>query len=370
MKKMQNLKQGARLTVPMIALAISGAFATQAHAQTNVTVYGRVVAGIDYQNHVAPTAGNSSSGSLLRQADNQYGTSFLGFQGVEDLGGGVKTLFDLETGFGTATGAGNGPALFNRKTYVGIGSAEAGTLKLGQDLTISDGSWDLDPMGHEFIGVENLNNGRSWGGGSVNNIEYTTPNWGGLTIFTQLGLGEVPGSTSKSQQKGIQATFARSNYMLRVQYDDRRDPNGQFSDLFAYSKEWTLGGTITLDKLKVLGGYQHFSAPDQAPGSAVAGTTGSPDEANQEWVGINYQTSTPLMVRAAFYHINLNNDGGSGNLYSLGVDYALSKRTVLYAAVGTVHNSAQTNFSVEASNNRPLAGQSQFGSYAGVSVSF
>lgn len=368
MKKMHIFNRSTQIKASVIALAISGTFAIQAHAQTNVTVYGRVVAGLDYQNNVA--TGANTTGSLWRQADNQWGTSFLGFKGEEDLGGGLKASFDLETGFGTATGAGNGPALFNRKAYVGIGSAEMGTLKLGEDLTIADGSWDLDPMGHEFIGVETLNNGRNWGGGSINNIEYFSPNWGGFSIFTQLGLGEVAGSSTASQQKGIQATFARSNYMLRAQYDDRRDTTGRFSDLFTFSKVWTLGGTVTLDKMKLLGGYQHFSAPDQVAGSAVAGTTGSPNSANQEWIGLNYQTASPLLLRAAFYHVNLNNGAGHANLYSAGVDYALSKRTVLYAGVGTVRNSAQTSFSVEASNNRPLAGQSQFGGYAGVSVSF
>ncbi|WP_316854227.1 porin, partial [Ralstonia holmesii] len=66
------------------SLALAG-WTAPALAQTNVTLYGRVASGIDYQNNVAPTA-TSPGGSLWRAADNQWGTSMFGFMGKEDLG--------------------------------------------------------------------------------------------------------------------------------------------------------------------------------------------------------------------------------------------------------------------------------------------
>ncbi|WP_316864932.1 porin, partial [Ralstonia mannitolilytica] len=79
-----------RATLPLCA-AILCAAAGAAHAQTNVTLYGRVAAGIDYQNNVAPTS-TSPGGSLWRGADNQWGTSMFGLMGKEDLGGGLQAV--------------------------------------------------------------------------------------------------------------------------------------------------------------------------------------------------------------------------------------------------------------------------------------
>ena len=67
---------------------------TSAHAQAETTVYGRVVAGVDYSTNVSNDG--KTSGSRLSAAGNQWGTSMIGFQGSEDLGGGVKAIFDLE----------------------------------------------------------------------------------------------------------------------------------------------------------------------------------------------------------------------------------------------------------------------------------
>src|SRR6266571_5867391 len=176
MKKIHNRTKRTQLIASATALTIFCAVAGQANAQT-ITPYGRVVAGVDYQSNVA--TGPNSSGSQIKLAANQWGTSFVGIFGETDIGGGVKASLVLETGMHTDKGAGNGTAIFNRKAYVGIGSASAGTLNFGEDLTIACGSWDIDPMGHGFMGVESLNHGRSWGGGVVNNIEYTSPNLGG-----------------------------------------------------------------------------------------------------------------------------------------------------------------------------------------------
>jgi predicted porin len=54
----------------------------------------------------------------------------------------------------------------------------------------------------------------------------------------------------------------------------------------------------------------------------------------------------------------------------LGANYSLSKRTLLYASVGTVRNGSNANFSVETTDNRPLPGQSQLGAYVGIAHVF
>jgi predicted porin len=76
-----------------------------------------------------------------------------------------------------------------------------------------------------------------------------------------------------------------------------------------------------------------------------------------------------LLFIGAGFHVNANNGGSHANLFMFGTNYILSKRTLLYVAVGNVRNGANADFSVETSNNR-LLGQSQAGAYLGITHTF
>ena len=91
--------------------------ASAAYSQSTVTLYGRVVAGVNYQTNIA--TGNGKSENLLSMTDNQWLPSILGFTGTEDLGGGLQGFFTLESGFSSTKGAAGG-LTFNRRSYVGV----------------------------------------------------------------------------------------------------------------------------------------------------------------------------------------------------------------------------------------------------------
>ena len=76
----------------LIAAATGGRF-----AQTSVTLYGRVDGGIEYLNHIAKP--NGGSGTRWSAESGDWGTSMFGLKGIEDLGGGLSTVFNLETAF-------------------------------------------------------------------------------------------------------------------------------------------------------------------------------------------------------------------------------------------------------------------------------
>lgn len=344
--------------VANVLCAALGLGAATVQAQSNVTLYGRVVSGVDYQNNIADAAGNGG-GTLLRHAGNQWGTSMLGFKGVEDLGGGMSALFVLEGGFDLATGS-TGGNLFNRRSYVGIQDSW-GKLVAGKNLAISNDVWYLDPTGQQFIGTSTLVRGRNWQGND-NGVEYTTPNWGGFSATAQTGLGEQVDGFTKLRKDGISLVYTAAALELRAIYDVARDQNGQYTSLFLTSKELTLGGTVTFDALKLFAGYQNLTAPD-APVAA-------PDKANHYWVGANYQITPALTLIGSVFRVSQNRNAGEANLYMFGANYALSKRTLLYASAGRVYNSATANFSVEATNNNPPAGSAQSGTYFGVAHSF
>lgn len=352
------MKHGFQAATAAFCLCIAAA---GAQAQSSVTLYGRAVAGVDYQNNIANPDGKGR-GHLWRHAGNQWGTSLLGVKGSEDLGGGMRAFFVLEGGFDLPSAKPNGADLLvNRRSYVGL-EDYWGKLVLGKNLSIANDVWYIDPTGQQFIGTATLVRGRSWQGND-NGIEYTTPKWGGFSATVQTGLGEQLDGFTKLRKDGVSLSYTAPSFEVRAIYDVARDKNGKYTELFNTSKELTLGGTATLfEDLKMFAGYQRLSAPD-APLNA-------PSKANHYWVGANYKLTPWLTLIGSMFRIEQNRNAGSANLYMLGANYVLSKRTLLYASVGKVYNSANANFSVEATNNNPSMGGKQSGTYFGISHTF
>ncbi|WP_034300005.1 porin [Herbaspirillum sp. RV1423] len=366
---MKKASKVAFIAKPLAIAAVMACACASAQAQTSVTIYGRIDAGINYQSNF--TNANGTRGGKWSVDGNEWGTSMFGVKGTEDLGGGLKAIFTLESGFDASTGSVNGgTGLWTRRSWVGL-TGSGGTLKMGKDLAIqSDPIWALDPTGQQALSTATLVKERNWP--QTNNmVSYETPSFGGFTALAMHGFGEQAGSFTKGptgsvgatgSRDGISLAYVQPTYELRAIYDVQRDANGQFSTLFQSSKELTLGGTVTIDKLKLFAGYENLRAP-----AAVAGT---PDRANHYWLGANYQITPALTLIGAAYHVNVNGGLGSANLFVIGGNYNLSKRTLLYATVGTVRNSSTSDFSVEYGDSGGAVGQNMNALYLGISHSF
>ena len=114
----------------LIVAAAAASFATVAHAQSSVTLYGVLDAGITYQSNVRTASGQGKSRFSMGSGIDQ---SRFGLRGSEDLGGGLKAIFTLESGFNIGNGKfanGNG-GMFNRQAFVGL-SSQYGTVTLGK----------------------------------------------------------------------------------------------------------------------------------------------------------------------------------------------------------------------------------------------
>ncbi|MEP6588192.1 MAG: porin [Polaromonas sp.] len=335
----------------------------RAQGKGNVTVYGRLVEGINYQSRQYlgwdEVNGRAIVGSRWGIDGNVWGTSMFGIQGTEDLGGGMQAYFNLESGLDGSTGAvSGGSGLWTRRALVGL-SGRWGSVKLGRSLALpTDVIWRLDSGGQQAMGTATLVKGRNWQTYS-NQIDYTTPNLGGFTAQGVYGMGEAAGSTRKNRTGGVSLAYVQANYELRAMYDVANDANGRYSSLFQYSKEATLGGAVTRGKWRLFAGYQRLSAPAVASG---------PDKARHLWAGATYQVMPALTLIGGAYHVELNRDTGTAKLFMVGANYYLSSRTLLYASVGTVRNGAQTSFAVETGDS--VAGQNQSAFYSGISHSF
>ena len=179
----------------LIALTIAGLVSTAAFAQSNVTIYGVVDASLESVSANGATTANANRGSFGRVNSN---SSYVGLKGTEDLGDGLKALFQFETGFSADTGLYT-PA--GRDTYVGL-QGNAGTIKLGfftgASRTIGT-TLDLLP-GRAGIGSSDSIIGRTINktGASAtffdtrlsNAIGYTTPSYNGFTGVINYAAGE------------------------------------------------------------------------------------------------------------------------------------------------------------------------------------
>nr|WP_233865685.1 porin [Paraburkholderia adhaesiva] len=181
------------------ALIAAGAMiaAADACAQSSVTLYGAVDDAVAYANNQ-----KGSSNVYMRQGN--LAASKWGLNGVEDLGGGLAAIFDLQAGFDLNTGASSTSGLlFNRQAYVGLRSNAYGQVTMGRQYTPYllfvgplASSWALTGATGAHPGdIDGLDTTIR-----INNsITYNTPIFAGLQGSAMYALGGQPGSTGKGQ---------------------------------------------------------------------------------------------------------------------------------------------------------------------------
>ena len=189
-------------------------------AQSSVTLYGNIDAGIGYTN-------NQKGGSAV-QMINGRGGSFFGFKGAEDLGEGLQATFWLENGFTAANGVlGQNGALFGRQAQVGL-KGKFGALTLGNqyDTMVDDlqayssAVYFGGSYGARAGDVDNV-----WGDWHVNNsVKYVSPVFGGLTAEGIYSFGGQPGSTAKDRIYGAGFNFAAGVFSLGGAYMNVNNP--------------------------------------------------------------------------------------------------------------------------------------------------
>src|ERR1700758_387549 len=116
-----------RIALSTLSLALLGA-TSAAHAQSSVTLYGLIDESFQWVHNA-----NTANDNLYHLASGNLQGSRWGLKGTEDLGGGLKAIFQLENGFDPNTGKLNqGGRLFGRQAYVGLTQDMYGTVTLGR----------------------------------------------------------------------------------------------------------------------------------------------------------------------------------------------------------------------------------------------
>jgi predicted porin len=383
----------------LLALAVLGAFAGAAQAQSSVTIYGIVDTGVVYTSKVAVGSG---TGSKFGLNSGVVQGSRIGFKGVEDLGGGLSAVFQLETGFTNDNGGLQGSDavtssnLFRRKSVVGLAGG-FGTVLLGRQTDFADTISAYTSV-NDFGGVtgavgHNLN--RLEGTRTNNSISYTTANLSGFTGNLIYGFGETAGKTSAGQSFGLGAKYDNGPLGLGVNYYQSKQGstpsdtsliqgvapaagttsaaltatqnyqnttalNSANAGSTAY-KGWNLVASYQFGPARVYGNWSRVKqdlntqANLTSIGVGALSTLGNrtlarSTKADIYELGTAYSLSPSLKLLGAVTHTRADFDGVStkGKLtqYSLGADYWLSKRTDLYAFVANTRASDIVNTGV------------------------
>lgn len=355
MKKILGAVTAVAILAPSLALA-----------QASANLYGRLDASLNYR----AFGSTAAVGSTPAKADSHFtsissDTSYWGIVGKEDLGDGRKAYFKMESGINVDNGTQVSPTLFNRESYVGLGDANLGSIEVGSffgpGLALSG---ELDPFQRSNLGGQHTlmqtgsANLRGYTLKYDNTIRYVSPLKNPLVVrvYVSLGEGVIPGPNYASYIR-----YANGAWVIGSTYDKNR--------VTAVSLGLT-GATVTSQTLSLASKY--------------ATSFGSLNA----W----YQTNrVPGLVNADAYMIGATILAGPGeirtsvarettgtakaSLAAIGYFYPLSKRTMLYAAVGRLNNQSTTfsmwpTYNEAASMGLPGKGQSIAGSQLGIRTFF
>ncbi|PTB20526.1 porin [Trinickia symbiotica] len=338
--------------------ALAGAFATMAHAQSSVTLYGLIDAGITYAN-------NSGGHSLWQESNGAINSSRWGLRGAEDLGGGLKAIFTLENGFSIANGTlGQQGREFGRQAFVGLSSDQFGAVTLGRQyddvvqylgpLSLTGTQYGGTFFAHPFDN-DNLDNTFR-----VNNsVHYQSANYAGFKLGAMYGFSNSTGfSNNREYSVGASYSFAGFNFaaaymqlnsgVSSMSAASPLNSGGAVTDspfLAQRQRTWGAGLNYTFGpatagfvftQTRLTGATSISSTGTIGNGTAISlqpalGVPGSMRFNNYE-VNARYALTPALNLAAEYTYTDGELNGLSPKWGTLGLlaDYYLSKRTDVY----------------------------------------
>lgn len=306
----------------LLALAVLGAFAASAQAQTAVTIYGSFDGGVRHVTDAQAAAGGAIGSRTTMGSNGTFNNNRIGFKGVEDLGGGLNAHFTLEAGWNTGTGSLDNTVnkLFQRSAFVGLGGSW-GSLDFGRQYSVNFKTIGLyDPFSYKYTAIVPL---AAQGGLTRldNDIQYAGT-FGPITARAEIALGEQVGSNSNGTTQAIGASYSGGGLTAGGAYTKAKRAVGTgFLDF----DNWTVGGAYATGPFRVAAGY--------AVGTQDTTAT-TENETKDAWLGGSYNLTPAAQLSLAYYRTTAEVSGVQAarrNLVILGGTYALSKRTNFYA---------------------------------------
>ncbi|MFN4115082.1 MAG: porin [Inhella sp.] len=321
----------------VLAFAALASVSGAALAQSSVTAFGI----IDL------AARNLKGADSVKYLSNEgRATSRLGFRGVEDLGGGMKAGFHIETQVNADDGSVGGNFWQRRATVSLMG--DFGELRLGRDKSHTRTLIDnFDPFGTS--GMPGLNRIIGLDRNRMDNgVMYFLPKMGGVYGSASVTMGE--GSNTSATQR---STSARLGYKAGAL--DVSGAYGQYGDsnklkITALGASYDFGGLLL---------QSHYSQYKQGSTTLKVKSIGGSLKLGAGKLIASYGNASGAANRDA-------------NLLAVGYDYGLSKRTTLYGTLARIDNKGSSTFSLNGASGRalPVAGGNSTGYEVGIRHNF
>ena len=307
--------------------AVATLAAGSALAQSSVTVYGRL--------NVTAERLRSNNQTTFVLNNN---ASRIGFKGVEDMGGGLKASFLIESGFSPDTGAASA-TFWGRESWVGL-EGGFGKVRLG-----NMGPTNAYFTTADYISMHNHDTGTSedklylYPGRATNMIAYTSPSFGGLVLDAQLGLSENSqfgrtyvltanydagplhiGASYLQEGAGVRGSKAKE-YGLRALYE-----LGDFTFGAYYIFNDNIGRAANQERHSARGSVMYTMGPGElhvnyGKANGIKNNGINNDDASQVTLGYNYNLSK--RTKAYTYYTRVNDDRrlytGNYGTFALGV---------------------------------------------------
>ncbi|MDR1367565.1 MAG: porin [Candidatus Accumulibacter sp.] len=346
----------------LIALAVAGLVSGAAYAQTNVTIYGVADASFEVVQAKSAEVNGQDIKNFSRVNSN---SSILGFRGSEDLGGGLKALFQMETNINLEAGGLNGS---QRDTFVGL-QGNAGQIKLGfltgsarslgatVDLVAgATGVASAIPLMGK-LGGDNGAGFSYWDTRIANAVQYVTPKFGGFEVRALYGAGENRATSGTAVNKAgktyeIGAFYNNGPWYAGLVYGQAKAERAGFvggptaalpgSGLGTLEKRSIIrfGGTYTFQAGHKIAVLVEQNKADDWSGLNVAGE----DVKSRTYgLGGKFKVSQPGAIIAQVYHVAKlkgadDANDYKANFFSVGYEHSLSKRTMIRAFYSRINN--------------------------------
>jgi predicted porin len=325
------------------------ALAVPAFAQNTVTLYGVIDEGFDFTNNAAGHKAYDLQSGYVQG-------SRWGLKGTEDLGGGLKAVFQLENGFNVNNGAlGQGSRMFGRQAYVGLTSDKFGTVTLGRQYdslvdylaqTTANGNWAGYLFSHPYDNDNTDNSFRV-----DNTVKYASPSFAGLQFGGTYSFSNNT-SFANNRQYSVGGQYANGGLLVAAAYLQANNPGATSGGGISSTGDSNFPAAL----LRVFGAGVNYSFGPATLGFAytntyitqptgteylagsIAPATGTLSNLRFQNFEVNgkYQISPALFVGAMYTYTRASFNATSGTQHptyhqvGLMADYNLSKRTDVY----------------------------------------
>jgi predicted porin len=342
--------------IALAAVAATGA----AFAQSTVTLSGNVKAGVA-QTKYSGSATAANNGSATGLAD---GSSRFILSGSEDLGGGLKANFQVDTRFRMDD---NGAAptsspLAGGNTFVGVsggfGNVQMGKLDTHYCMGSDSHGTRATALQASSCGVLGYVNG---GGAAqaianasrtTNVVRYTAPTMGGFTLqgtysFAQSGSEGAIGDTNKGNAAHIQGIYADGPLTVGASTWQAKGEDQTATAARTGQRATTVMANYNLGVATI--GLTYDQSEQRAAAAGVSAFTNTKRNATSIPVTVPMGAGTVLLTYTKADNVKVAgvttaNTGAS--LVSVGYDYAFSKRTSLGVSYAKLDNKSAAGYAL------------------------